>query len=976
MIKQQNIGINRFKQTLAFTLAIVLLGFIYFYSDVITASATQEESASKLERYNEAIMTMNRSGIETDAQKEELLRYLTDRKTLLLDTMDASPKLIKDYALPAEVIDELPPEATGLVERYVELNGSLSVLAAVDSSKENEVYRYSFKVKNESGENGVGTNTDFEIVFIEPPAGLVSSPDVTIRGMALDTKVVLESASADNLEINAAYPEITRGDRGVLVVRMNFVNDQSLPFAEADIENMMFNNADSIDEFFRENSYGQVSLSGDATTLLTTSYNSNDSGCNLDLITDAGNAAALSAGYDIDSYSHVIYLFPHTTSCTAGTIGTWAGMAQVTGNLVWVNGYDYEYIYSHELGHNLGLVHSNRINCGANSIDDYSLCTNTEYGDWYDNMGCCSYYHFNAAQKTAVHWLTPDQIQTVSQPGTYTVHPLENNDSSVKAIKILKNNTSEYYFFEYRRATGFDALLPSGATKGAVGHIAADMGYSTKTKLLDFTPGNDTNDVALSDGATFHDSINSISVTQIAHDSNSVTLQVDVVPPRDYFWSWYDNVNSRNWILLANPASRTVPLNFDLAIQGQKMDLASYVLYGADCAYWRCRQGEVPPGMSLNLSFPSLVGGPVKASSLSGDSGIASQRILWGGGSSIEEVLANDREKLSSHFYWTWYDQQSQGMANWVMIANPNDYPVYFEVTIAGEDPNLTLPGDQGIIAPGESGWAVFPGVKGGPVEVRTWKNSDKLEEAQVMASQRVLSGGGVAFNEMPGIPVEELKDRYLWTWYDAVGSGGNNWVMLANPDASAPLYYEITIGGEDPDPTGDTDHGTIGPGEYVYPTFPGQTGGPVEVRAWRTYEKLAPADLIASQRIIWGPSFGETHGYPYDGLVSDYHWTWYDQSSPGALNWVMISNPTGNRIYYEITVAGLNLGAGSTGILEPGRSAFPAFPTKMGGPVEVKAWQANPDNSPDMGLPADILASQRVLWNGFFNETLGSVIN
>lgn len=46
-----------------------------------------------------------------------------------------------------------------------------------------------------------------------------------------------------------------------------------------------------------------------------------------------------------------------------------------------------------------------------------------------------------------------------------------------------------------------------------------------------------------------------------------------------------------------------------------------------------------------------------------------------------------------------------------------------------------------------------------------------------------------------------------------------------------------------------------------------------------------------------------------------------------------------------------------------------------MGGPVEVESWLSEID--PNTGKqkkaePAPVFASQRVLWNGYFNEIVG----
>ena len=48
----------------------------------------------------------------------------------------------------------------------------------------------------------------------------------------------------------------------------------------------------------------------------------------------------------------------------------------------------------------------------------------------------------------------------------------------------------------------------------------------------------------------------------------------------------------------------------------------------------------------------------------------ASQRVLASGGSAFNEVPAIRTSDLSSDYDWTWYDNQSSGATDRVMIAN------------------------------------------------------------------------------------------------------------------------------------------------------------------------------------------------------------------------------------------------------------------------------------------------------------------
>ncbi|MHB8793130.1 MAG: TolB family protein [Thermoleophilia bacterium] len=489
---------------------------------------------------------------------------------------------------------------------------------------------------------------------------------------------------------------------------------------------------------------------------------------------------------------------------------------------------------------------------------------------------------------------------------------------------------------------------------------------------------------ALSDGGRFvvFESIASNLVggdTNLVEDIFIVNTGMARNGGNNYFWTWYDNVGGQNWVLMSNPDSAVADLNYDLAIGGTVRPLGS--VGGAP--------GQVQPGQTLYAQYPLLRGGPVDVGTVEASGGLTSQRILWpSGGNSLEEVLGIEATKLSSHFYWTWYDQSTAGFINWVMISNPvNGTPVYYEIRVGGAIPAFA--GGTGIIKPGLNATPFFPGLQGGPVEVYAWISETdpsgtvqlKTQPAPVMASQRVLSGGGPAFNEVPGIPASELSGDYLWTWYDNHSDGAGNWIMIANPgDTStnpglAPMYYEIWIGGAkvQDDTTGG---GPIPAGGYIFPTFGppdvAEADGPVRVKTFTDAGHTAAMLSIASQRVLWGPSFEEVPGQGFSTLASTWHWTWYDQSVSGVYNWVMVAKPDlldPTPIYYKVLVAGVEQQPCT--LIPPSGRDIPAFPGQIGGPVEVKGFS---DNN-CLATSASIMASQRVLWKGNFNETLGTVI-
>ena len=431
------------------------------------------------------------------------------------------------------------------------------------------------------------------------------------------------------------------------------------------------------------------------------------------------------------------------------------------------------------------------------------------------------------------------------------------------------------------------------------------------------------------------------------------------------YFSWYDmqSPGMRDWLLMSNAAIYSTSSHFQTELGTPGVGPSTY--------------NVASPNTSAIQTFPGMMDGPLMVNNLTGLPQVISQRILFG--NSMEETVSVPQDRLADRYYWTWYDMQTPGYKNWVLVANP-DYSnsVYYEIRMPGVDPNTT-PGAKGTIPPGGRVTPMFPGVMGGPVTVQAWTSSSKLTGAKIIATQRVLMFGDTAFNEVNGIPQGTacstdpslpecgLKSDYLWTWYDMQSTEARNWVLVANPNSTL-VGYQISIAGgcTDGDPSR-CQTGTLQPAgdiagrDRVIPTFPGQMGGPVEVTS-------TGGNVIASQRTLWSQSFEEVPGFAQTGLESSYHWTWYDQQSAGSRNWVLVANPGGGSVYYEIKIGGI---LRSNGTIMPGGRVIPTFAGIMGGPVQVQAW-----TDASRTTPANVFASQRVLWSNHMNEVLGTVLD
>ncbi|MHB8793239.1 MAG: TolB family protein [Thermoleophilia bacterium] len=421
--------------------------------------------------------------------------------------------------------------------------------------------------------------------------------------------------------------------------------------------------------------------------------------------------------------------------------------------------------------------------------------------------------------------------------------------------------------------------------------------------------------------------------------------------PRTAF-TWYDNIYGANWIMFAYPNAAIGSAWFDVDVAGSPQAMPSLAGFSP---------GHVLEGRTLAARYAGLIGGPVDAGFHARETALVSQRILWAG-NSLEEVVGTDAQNLSDHYYWTWYDEQSPGYKNWVLVANPTLSPIFYRIMVAG------VTRSSGQIAGNSSITPRFQGVMEGPVELQTWSDAvDGVVPAYVMASQRVLMNGDTSFNEEPGIPYDSLSAHYDWTWYDMQSPGASNWILIANTGRDAAnIWYEIRIM-RDPEP--DLTYWSDGPvatGTTESVTFPGVMGGPVMVRTFLDEQHLVEARSLASQRVLWGPSFEEVPGINGPVTQSNYHWTWYDQQSAGSSNWVLIANEVGQPQIYGVIMIGGVIVESHAGPISGGSTFAAQFPNEMGGPVEVSTYRESG------GAPSPSFASQRVLWNGYFNEVTG----
>jgi hypothetical protein len=344
------------------------------------------------------------------------------------------------------------------------------------------------------------------------------------------------------LHARARAATVSAGPRKVAVILVKWSASHPDPFTRAALRDLVFTGARSANVFYEEDSYGDVSLTGNLRAdgdvfgwyTADPSLLDRSTFCQLDPLSDAANDAAAADGFKAAAYDHIMYVLEYKPQdCLVAAAG------EINGKRSWFNGNILVQNLIHELGHNMGLHHANALRCtnGGTPVAIGPDCVSEEYGDPFDVMGGQERRN-NGWHLRQIGFMPAANQRTVTATGTYTLNATVTRGGT-QLLRVPRQPGAQpaYYDVELRGAGGvFDNLAPSDPSlQGVMIHANPEPSEVTQSLLIDATPGSgaEMRDAPLPPGQTFSDGTISISLQSLSAGVAQVRVVTvpDTAPP-------------------------------------------------------------------------------------------------------------------------------------------------------------------------------------------------------------------------------------------------------------------------------------------------------------------------------------------------------------------------------------------------------------------------------------------------------------
>jgi len=479
---------------------------------------------------------------------------LDTRARLLVELMAADPAQVAGLALPPEVAAQAQRSLSGpAVESAGEWSGTLE--AAVADDFEHGRSRTYWYLRTGSAR--------LQLHFAAPP-GQRAGAAVRVKGLALAGHVAVSAMAAVPRPADSGTPLqcSTIGPQNIAVLMLTMPSFPSLPpgYTAATLQEAFFGSPSdttstaSLNGMWKEMSYAKTSAVGQVFGPFALSQ---DYTCDQSSAIQTAAIAAADATVDFSQFTHIALVFPVSYCGSYGgldSVGCWTVQSPSKGALNSSVGWfpaspgssPPSALFTHELGHGLGLNHS--------STDDYGSVTLgplnspgalVEYGDPFAIMGMpYNSTGYPAGQYTGEHkslildWLALGDYVEVTSAGAFTLMPYESM-ANPRALRVLRDPVSSaWVWLEYRQPVGdIDSnlryLSGTNVYGGALVHYEDPaLDSPLHTYLLDFTPQavpNNFNNAALVAGSFWFDPYSplTLSVSNATPSGLSVSVSYD-----------------------------------------------------------------------------------------------------------------------------------------------------------------------------------------------------------------------------------------------------------------------------------------------------------------------------------------------------------------------------------------------------------------------------------------------------------------